>query len=94
MGTVSVLGGRSEQVQLLADESFAFPLRTDERTKLILSGPGFAYAPVVQGRQAGFAYVLLGEKTVGKISLIYGQTVEQETVEPPSFWERLFGGRK
>ena len=94
LGTVSILGGQSDHVQLLAAESFSFPMRQDEKPKLILSGPGFAYAPVVQGKQAGFAYVLLGEKTVGKISLIYGQTVEQETVDPPSFWERLFGGRK
>ena len=94
LGTVSILGGQSDQVQLLAAESFSFPLRDDEKTTLVLSGPGFAYAPVVQGKQAGFAYVLLGEKTVGKVSLIYGQTVEQETVDPPSFWERLFGGRK
>jgi len=93
LGMVSILGGQADQVQLLAEESFSFPLRADETVKLILSGPGFAYAPVVQGKQAGFAYVLLGEKTVGKVSLIYGQTVEQETVDPPSFWERLFGGR-
>ena len=61
----------------------------------MISGPGFAYAPVVQGQAAGVAYLQIDGRTVGKILLIYGQTVEQE--EPPPkkhFWDGWFGGTK
>lgn len=92
MGAVSVLGGESEQVQLLAAENFRYPLSAEENPEILLSGPGFVYAPVVQGQEAGVAYVCLEGKVVGKVSLIYGQTVEYEKIPRRSFWKRLFGG--
>jgi hypothetical protein len=80
-------------VQLLAANDFVFPLSSQEDPKIVTSGPDFAYAPVVQGADAGYAYILLDEKTVGKVPLIYGQTVEQQQ-DPTKkhFWERWFGG--
>ena len=92
LGTVSVLGGESEQVQLLAAEAFVYPLATDENPEILLAGPGFTFAPVVQGQDAGVAYICLDGKSVGKVRMIYGQTVEYEKVQKRSFWERLFGG--
>ena len=92
LGAASVLGGESEQVQLLAAESFSYPLSREEKPEILLSGPGFAYAPVVQGQTAGVAYICLDGKAVGKVPLVYGQTVEQERPQKQSIWEKLFGG--
>ena len=93
VGTVEILAGQSERVQLLAAEDFSFSLTKEEQPRIVLSGPGFAYAPVVQGQQAGFAYICLGDRTVGKVAVLYGQTVEQE--QPPKkrhFFDGWFGG--
>ena len=92
IGTVSVLGGESERVQLLAGEDFTYPLAAEEKPEILLPGPGFVYAPVVQGQDAGVGYVCLDGKVVGKVSLVYGQTVEYEKTPKRSFWKRLFGG--
>ena len=92
LGTADVVSGQSEKVQLLAAEDFCYPLAVEEQVEVILSGPGFAFAPVVQGGKAGYAYICIGDSCVGKVPLVYGQTVEQETVEKKSFWSKLFGG--
>ena len=92
LGTADVVGGQSEKVQLLAAENFSYPLSAEEQVEIILSGPGFAFAPVVQGGKAGYAYVCIGDACVGKVPLVYGQTVEQETAKKKSFWSKLFGG--
>ncbi len=92
VGTAQIAAGESEQVQLLAAQSFSFPLAQDEKPHIILSGPGFAYAPVVQGQQAGFAYICIGDSCVGKVSVVYSQTVEQEKPAPKKhFWQKWFG---
>ncbi len=94
LGLVNVISGVNGRVELIAAEDFFYALSPAEETEIILSKPDFAYAPVVQGQEAGYAYVCLNGKPVGKIPLIYGQTVESETVKEPSIWEKLFkGGR-
>ena len=60
----------------------------------MLSKPGFVYAPVVSGQDAGFAYLCLNGKSFGKIPLIYGETVEIEEIKKPSLWEKLLKGGK
>jgi len=93
LGTREVVSGGSSRVQLLAAKNFQFSLAEGEQTQIMLSAPDFSYAPVVQGKQAGFAYVCIGDKTVGKVALVYGQTVEQEKEpEKKHFWQRWFGG--
>ncbi len=92
--TLPVISGEAESVEILAKEDFSYALSPEEKPQIILSKPDFVYAPVVQGQHAGFAYVCLKGKTVGKIPLVYGQTIEQKTVKEPSFWEKLWrGGR-
>ena len=55
-----------------------------------MPGPGFVYAPAVEGADAGLAYVLIEGKAVGKIPLVYGQTVEQtKEEEKNSFLQKL-----
>ena len=90
VGTVEVLGcGR---VDLLANEDFVYSLAEGEHLKLVVPGPGFVYAPVVEGADAGFANVLLECRAVGRVPLVYGQTLEQKQPEEQSFWKKLFGG--
>ena len=94
LGAVSVISGDAKTVELIAAKDFSYALSDSEQPELVLSGPDFVYAPVAQGQEAGCAYICIDGKTVGKIPLVFGQTVEQETLKEPSVWERLFkGGR-
>jgi len=93
LGERTVVGGDTEKVQLVAAEDFSFALTDQEQPQIVLSGAEFDYAPVVQGADAGYAYVLLEEKAIGKVRVVYGQTVEQEKQpEKKPFWKRWFGG--
>ena len=94
LGAVSVISGAIGSVELLAAEDFSYALSYGEQPELILSKPDFVYAPVAQGQEAGYAYVCLNGNPVGKIPLIYGQTVEPEIIKKPSIWEKLFKGGK
>ena len=93
MGTREVLGGENRQVELLAAENFRYHLAQGEQPYILLSGSEFSYAPVVSGGEAGFAYVMLGDKAVGRVPLVYGQTIEQKQ-EERTLWDKLFGGGK
>ena len=90
VGTVEVEGGENCRVQLLAAEDFDFSLSQEENPQLMVSGPGFVYAPVTEGAEAGFAYVLIDGNAVGKVPLIYGQTIEQTVTEEKSWIQKLF----
>lgn len=93
LGYATVFSGREERVALIATEDFSFPFGENEHPEVVISGPGFVYAPVVKGKTAGYAYVCIGDTAVGKVKLVYGQTVERTyTQKKPGFWERLFGG--
>ena len=92
LGTVEILGGEIGQVHLVADDVFEYPLAEGERVSILLPPVLFAYAPVARGQRAGWAHILIDGAAVGKVPLLYGETVEK-TVEPePSIWEKLFGG--
>ena len=95
VGTVEVAGGETDRVQLLAADDFLFPLAKDENTQIILSGPGFSYAPVVQGENAGVAYICIGDSCVGKVPVVYSQTVEQvQSKEKKYFWQKWLGDQQ
>lgn len=94
LGKVSVISGQTEYVELLADGDFSYALAPKEEVTIALNEPGFVYAPVSEGQEAGFAHVCVDGKEVGKIPLIYGKTVEMEMKKEPTLWEKLFkGGR-
>ena len=90
VGTVEVLGGENHRVEVRAAEDFDYALAEEETPCLMLPGAGFVYAPAVEGADAGFAYVLINGKAVGKVPVIYGATVEQKQTEEKSFWQKLF----
>lgn len=89
LGTRRVLGGNG-QVRLLADEDFSFALAPGEQPQIVLGGQSFTYAPVAQGAEAGQAYVMLSGQIVGRVALVYGETVEQTEQERLPFWRRIF----
>ena len=90
VGAVQIAGGQAGQVQLVAVEDFDYAMCSDETARIQLIGPGFVYAPAVKGAEAGFAHVCIGDKSVGKIPLVYGETVEKTPEEEKSFIEKLF----
>lgn len=94
LGTVEIAGGQMNSVQLIAAENFEYSLAEDEIPEIIISGPGFVYAPVAEGAEAGYAHICIGGRSVGKVPLVFGETVEKVPDEEKSFWERLTGGTK
>ena len=64
-------------------------------TSVQFPGPGFVYAPVTAGQNAGFAHVLLGGVPVGKVPVVWGETVATPAEpEKPNWWERIWGDKK
>ena len=90
VGIAEIAGGMFDGVELVAKEPFVYALRQNETPYIVLPPPGFVYAPVAEGENAGFAQVYLGERQIGSIPLVYGQTVEQEITSEPNIWRRLF----
>ena len=94
LGNTEVAGGDAGTAELIACEDFSYAVAQGELLTLELPGAGFVYAPVSRGQRAGYAHVLLDGCPVGRVELMYGQTVER-TVDPePSLWEKLFGVKK
>lgn len=92
LGWVDTAGGTGEKVSLIAREDFDYALAPGETPEVVITGPGFVYAPVEAGQDAGFARITLGGKTIGSVSMVYGDTVEQEKAPPKrSIWKRIIG---
>ncbi len=89
LGTLEVAGGEAGEVQLLAGETFMFPLRQVEKVDICLPAPGFVYAPVVEGSCAGFAHITVDGAAIGKIPLVYGQTIERTKEKKLTLIERI-----
>ena len=92
LGNVAVAGGVAGVVEVLAAEDFSFAMAENETWHFVLPEPGFVYAPVSKGQFAGYAHIYVDDAVVGKVKLIYGETVEQESPPKKSWWNRLFSG--
>lgn len=90
VGTLEVEGGLGQRVEVRAAEDFDYVLASEEQPRLALPGPGFVYAPAVEGQNAGFVYVLIEGKAVGKVPVTYGATIEQIPEEEKGFLHNLF----
>ena len=93
VGFLEIAGGFSGNVQLIAAEDFAYALAPEEIISFLIPGAGFVYAPVVSGADAGFVYVCVDGKRVGKVPVVYGETIELQLEPRSSFWGRLLGGK-
>ncbi len=89
LGHLQIAGGECGTVALLAAADFEYALSEGEEPEIKLSEPGFVYAPVVRGQDAGFAYVCIGDKMIGKVSLVFGDTVEREMEPERSLSDKL-----
>ncbi len=91
VGSVAVAGGTAGTVELIARQDFLFSLRDGEDWHLELPAPGFVYAPVAEGQEAGYAHIYVENKPVGKVAVFYGETIEQTGEERLPWWKRLRG---
>ena len=92
LGSIQVAGGEAGEVCLLAAEKFVYALRENETWHIELPSPGFVYAPISQGEDAGYAHIFVEGKAVGKILLTYADTVEMESIPVLPWWKRIFSG--
>lgn len=92
VGCVEIAGGAQGEVSVLAAEEFVYALRQNESWHLELPHREFVYAPVVRGQDAGYAHIFVEGKAVGKISLVYADTVEMESTPALPWWKRIFSG--
>ena len=77
LGQLELAGGQETSVDLIAAEDFSYSLAQGERVTISLPEAGFAYAPVVEGQEAGFAHILVDGTAVAKVPLVYGATIER-----------------
>ena len=94
LGTLQVFGGQEATVDVIAAEDFSFALATGEAVTTTLSNKGFVYAPAVANADAGFGYICVDGKPVGKVKVVFEKTVEQKIPEKKRFWDRIFGGKQ
>lgn len=92
LGTIDVAGGDAQKVHLVANEDFSYPLSQKDIISVKLPNPAFVYAPVVYGQNAGCAAIFVGQRKIGTVEMIYGETVEQEIHEQKSWIHRFLGG--
>ena len=92
VGTAEIAGGVCDGVELIAKAGFSYYLSEGEEPEICLPAPGFVYAPVAAGQDAGFAQIYLNNQWIGNVPLVFGRTVEQKSQPEPNLWEQLFGG--
>ena len=92
LAALEVAGGETAMVDLIAAEEFSYALADDEQVQLKYNGTGFVYAPVVRGQSAGDMHVCLNGQPVGKVPVVYGQTVELKKQQELPWWRNLLGG--
>ena len=91
LGSRPVLSGKQALSLVISSQDFSYALADDERVRIVLGGSETVFAPVYEGDDAGFAYVMLNDRVVGKVPLLYGQTVELKAAENTPFWRRRIG---
>lgn len=94
VGYREIVGGTPARVAVLAGENFVYSIAQQERPQLLLAGNGMIYAPVAEGADAGYAYILLSGKAVGKIPVVYGETSEILQRKSKKGWISFLGRRE
>ena len=75
LGRAAVQGGTRSSVALVAAESFGWPAAEGERVETRLESPRTLMAPVTAGEKAGQAVFFLNGIEVGRVDLLYGETI-------------------
>lgn len=91
VGSVPVVGSRTQAAALVAGGDVFYPLGENERAETILHAPQLVYAPVLKGC-AGWLDVVVNGKTVKTVPVYYAQTAS--ALEPPKrgIFGKIFGG--
>lgn len=92
LGTVPVVSGQEECVEVLAGEEIQAYLLPGEELELMLKLPPFLYAPVEAGSCAGSAEVLLGERVLAGVPVYTAASIMEQRQEPGFFdkiWNRI-----
>ena len=82
----TVIGGNGT-VDLIADGDFDYALAPSDRPQTAAGGQHFVYAPVTEGANAGTGYILISGRIVGRVPLVYGETVEQTPIKKRAWWK-------
>jgi len=77
-GFVPVVGGVKREIQATASAGFSYTVTDEEVLRVCYMLPKFVYAPVLAGEQAGMAIVYLNEKEIGRVPLVWRDTVMEE----------------
>lgn len=81
-----VRGGVTDSVEIVAQADLAAPLLSGETATLSLSLPDALLAPLPEGAQAGWAYLMLdGGEILARVPLVTSKSVEK----PPSALSRI-----
>lgn len=88
VGRLEVSGGNKNHVSLAAAEDFNYSLMESEEAHIVPGKKGFVYAPVQQGDSAGYAYVVVCGKAVGKIPIVYAESVELQEMKKHHWWQK------
>ena len=78
LGQLEIFGGEAASVTVAADGDFDYPVAEGEKLSLLLPN-AFLYAPVAEGQSAGQAHILLDGIPVGKVPIVYMETVERSS---------------
>lgn len=89
--TREIVGGAGARVELCAEQEIRYAIADGEQVTFVPSGGEFAYAPVVEGADAGYVYLCIDANATVKIPVVYGQTVEMEKTEKKNLFQRIFG---
>lgn len=92
LGTTVIAGGQESEVQLLAAEDFSYAVADGERIEILPPKKGFVYAPIAEAQDAGYAHVCINGVPVGKVQLVYGQTIEIEPEQKQGILSRIRKG--
>ena len=77
-GTVSVIGGVKREAEVVSTEDFFYPAADEEEFQVRYVLPEFVYPPVLSGEQAGEAIFYQNETEIGRVPLIWRDTVMEE----------------
>ena len=89
-----MVDGEIACVPVIAAEDFTYSVAPEENPQRMLSTRGPVFAPVAEGEDAGYVYVLIEGKAVGKVPVVYGQTSEQKQEAPRRPFWRFWEGKK
>ena len=94
IASAEVAGGQAGTADLVAAEDFSYSIAKEEKITIVPPVQMFVYAPVVKGAFAGYATICLNGTPVGKVKLVYAQTIEQQEYadKKPRFKLLMNGG--